>query len=95
MKRNGVAMREFADPYALLQVKFKKHADLAASATRIRGEGWSWRMGGRSHHQPIESMESLYLGLFGDLQRIVDLESKTEEGALRFCVVDARILTSG
>jgi hypothetical protein len=43
----------------------------------------SWPVGDHMRRQPTEPIKPLHLGLLGDLQRIVDLDSKIAHGALQ------------
>jgi len=58
-----------------------------------------WQVGDRTGRQPTESLKPLYLGLFGDLQRIVDFNSEVAHRALQLRVAqeqlhDAEVLGS-
>ena len=51
----------------------------------------SWLVGEQMRRQPAESIKSLHLGLLGDLQRIVNLNSEVAHRAFQLGVAEQQL----
>jgi hypothetical protein len=65
--------------------------DCYGKGWRPHATGGSWPVGGQTSRQPAESLEPLHLGLFGDLQRIVNFDSEVAHRALQFGMAEQQL----
>jgi hypothetical protein len=77
------------DPLASLTLR--SHVRPLSSSSVVPAKGWSWPVGDQMRRQPTEPIKPLHLGLLGDLQRIVNLDSEVAHRALQLGMAEQQL----